>query len=389
MKSGAKILYVNANNEEVGGADFALVKMAVEAKRAGYEPLLLLRKSTLVLDLYKEFDIPVIVKPILRLRATSSRVTKMTYPFQMIGTVLTIYRILKSERIDLLHSNDFIDGLGNLAAMLAGIPSCQHIRVIGHKPRWLVAFLKLLSLRCSDRIICISEAVQREMFEHSTERTVVLYDWLDMDTTGLETGTSSLYDELNLVPDTKIVGCVGRLEWWKGQHVFLQAVELVAKRIGNIHFVVVGGTTTNKENYLDELNRIRSALEFRDRVSFLGFRMDISNIMKQLSVMVHASVRPEPMGSVIAEAMYCGAVVVAASAGGVLEQIKDGETGYLYTPGDAADMAAKILIALETPQREEIVLRARQEITTKFGKRPNVEQLFRLYDSLVTVHVHN
>ena len=187
-----------------------------------------------------------------------------------------------------------------------------------------------------------------------------------METVGHLGSRQSLYNELGLDKNTKLIGCVGRLEYWKGQHIFLQSVDLIVDRYPNTHFIIVGEPTYNKETYLDELRNLQKYSKYPNQITFLGRRNDIASIMCQLSVLVHSSILPEPFGLVVMEAMANETIVVAADDGGVRDQIVDCETGYLYMPGNQQDMAEKVCLALSCPDPHEIKEKAKQYIDNKF-----------------------
>jgi glycosyltransferase involved in cell wall biosynthesis len=63
-------------------------------------------------------------------------------------------------------------------------------------------------------------------------------------------------------------------------------------------------------------------------------------------IYLHAA-RADTFPNTILEALACGTPVIATAVGGIPEQIIDGETGFLTRPGDAADMAEKIIQLLE------------------------------------------
>lgn len=75
---------------------------------------------------------------------------------------------------------------------------------------------------------------------------------------------------------------------------------------------------------------------------FTGFRRDVPMMMKLMDVVVHASIRPEPFGMVVIEAMAMGRPTVATVGGGPSEIIQDGVNGVLVPPQDAQRLALEI-----------------------------------------------
>jgi glycosyltransferase involved in cell wall biosynthesis len=122
--------------------------------------------------------------------------------------------------------------------------------------------------------------------------------------------------------DATLIGVFGRLSEWKGQSVFIDAMAKLPGAVG----VIVGGPLFGHEAYAAELN---------DKVAALGLQKDIPELMTAMDIIVHSSIAPEPFGRVVVEGMLAGKPVVASAAGGVLEIIAHGVTGWLYEPGNA------------------------------------------------------
>ena len=381
MTPPKKVLFFHANNREVGGADYCMFKMAKELKGNGFSPVVIMKYSTPIVSLYEQAGVPVHIFPIVRLQKNRSLMTLLSYPIAIANSIIILRRFIRSAQIDLVHTNDLLDFYANLAARISGVPSIQHIRMI-LEPSRLQKLLSFLSAAFSSHIICVSKAVQQTMFPDREENISVVYDWLDMEAVKHTNGNASLHTELGLAKTTSLVGCVGRIEAWKGQHVFLAAANLLAPENPNLHFVIVGSATPNKEDYLEELKKNRALSPYKNQISFLGQRSDIANIMRNCSIMVHASTAPEPFGLVVMEAMSCGTVVVGANDGGVREQIEDGVNGYLYQPGNPQDMASKISAALENPELSEMGSLAQGYVTKKFAKKPNLNHLISIYREL-------
>ena len=73
---------------------------------------------------------------------------------------------------------------------------------------------------------------------------------------------------------------------------------------------------------------------------------------------MHSSIRPEPFGLVVVEAMLAGKSVVAASSGGPSEIVDPGVTGVLVPPGDAGELAGAIEALLADEARRAAMGRA-------------------------------
>ena len=126
---------------------------------------------------------------------------------------------------------------------------------------------------------------------------------------------------------------------WKGQHVLLEALTHCPQ---NVTVLLVGDALFGETAYVEQLHQQVAEMGFGDRVKFLGFRADVSELMGACDLIAHTSTSAEPFGRVIVEAMLCQTPIVATAAGGVLELIEPNRTGWLVPANDAVNLAGVI-----------------------------------------------
>jgi glycosyltransferase involved in cell wall biosynthesis len=131
--------------------------------------------------------------------------------------------------------------------------------------------------------------------------------------------------------DQFVVGHFSRLSPWKGQHILIEALNHCPE---DVIAILVGDALFGEQDYVEQLHKQVSRLGLENRVHFLGFRSDIVPLMAACDLVVHSSTAPEPFGRVIVEAMLCGRPVIASQAGGAVELVEQGLTGYLVPPGE-------------------------------------------------------
>lgn len=178
---------------------------------------------------------------------------------------------------------------------------------------------------------------------------------------------AQLRAEHDLPDDRPLVGIVGRLQPWKGQHRLLGALALLRDRGIHAHGVVVGGTQYGVDaDYPAELHRLVDELGLAGRVTFTGQVERAHAFYEVLDVAVNASDQ-ESFGLVLLEAMALGTPVVAVDHGGPAEVLAHERTGVLVPRPEAQDLADGIAWLLaDDVRRRAIGAAARVELRARF-----------------------
>jgi glycosyltransferase involved in cell wall biosynthesis len=254
--------------------------------------------------------------------------------------------IIGRESIDLVHNNDNPRGdrASILAAHLCRVPQVSLIRYTPSYYRPLDARLA----RYSERLVAVSRYARDHFVENvgrvSTPIEVV-YDPVHLDVLDQARAATALSrEDLGLDASDFVVTNVGRITWWKGQLVFLDAVRTVANHHPDIRALIVGAPTDAAESqaFWAQLREKVDALDLSPFVRFLGYRSDIQAVMAQSDLVVHTAIRPEPFGKVIVEAMAAQRPVVATAFGGPMEIVEPETTGLLVPAGDPDALAEAI-----------------------------------------------
>ncbi len=170
--------------------------------------------------------------------------------------------------------------------------------------------------------------------------------------------------ELDIDPTAPLVGFVGRLDPWKGADVFVRAAAEISRQRSDVRYLVCGGELPGYESYAERVKGLAWDLGLEGRIHFTGwvYRLDdIPEVMAAIDVLVHTSVRPEPFGLVLVEAMAAAKPVVASNAGGVQEVVEANVTGLLAEPGDWCGVADALGALLADPVRAQAMGRAGRE----------------------------
>jgi len=384
-----KILFLHANNKDIGGADYCLFKLSDQLDKDKFTPVICLSMKTEILELYEKACIRTYLIDMERIRKSYDPAYLIRLIFKFFPTIFKIKKIIKKENIHIVHGNDLLDIYGPIAGRLLGIPVSQHVRWILDSPYIFKKVITNFVYMLNNKIIAVSNGVAKEMFSsnhHVKPNVVTCYDWIDMEKVGQTKILSNIRTEFNISNNTPLVGLIGRLDPWKGQDVFIKAASIVLRSFPNTMFIIVGGIVEGRERelYGSMLIRLAEDLNIKDHVIFTGHREDIYNMINKFNILVHSSKTPDPLPGVVLEAMFCSKPVVGANAGGVPEEVADRKNGLLYTPGDYNEMAEAIIYLLQNPEVAKNMGRAGKDRVEKlFNKKYLCAKMERIYEELV------
>jgi glycosyltransferase involved in cell wall biosynthesis len=297
---------------------------------------------------------------------------------------LALAGVIRRQRADVIHLGNGVranfDGI--LAGLLTRTPIVCHVKGFekyGARERW--------AARRTATLVCMTQAVLDHCHAHGLQapRERVVYDAVDEAWLRPQQPAADVRRALGIPPDAPCIGIAGNIQEWKGQHVVVEALGLLADQ-PTLHCVIAGGVHRAGETYASELRSRLAALGLAARVRLTGFRADIPDVMNTWDVVVHASVRPEPFGRVILEGMLLGKPVVATAAGGVPELIDDGRTGVLVPPGDAPALANALRRLLSAPDEAQAIgRRAREWARQHFSLARQVAEMSEIYENAARV----
>lgn len=190
----------------------------------------------------------------------------------------------------------------------------------------------------------------------------------------------NLRTELGISRDTPLMGLVGRITPWKGQDLLVKIAAEWIRRNRRGCFVIIGRAFNEDAPFEASVRESIAQLGLSERVRFASFRSDIASTLSEFDVLLHCSIKPEPFGRVIIEAMAVGTPVLAARAGGVPEIVRTEAEGALAEPGNVSEYVHQLAALLDDPAlRERRVNSARQAVETRF----TLKRVFADFESLL------
>ena len=198
-------------------------------------------------------------------------------------------------------------------------------------------------------------------------------DYFDPSTT-IETEEKKLLKKWEILDNKKIILMPGRLTSWKGQELFIEAVNLVNIELGyEAFYAVILGSDQGRDLYRKKLNRLCEQYRISKQIKFIDHCKDMALAYKISDIVVSASIEPEAFGRVSVEAQSMQKLIIASNIGGSNETIIDEKTGLLFEAGDSKSLSKKIIRALTMDEStlKTIGIEGRKNIIKKF----NVEKM--------------
>ncbi len=212
--------------------------------------------------------------------------------------------------------------------------------------RPLAAKMLSVAAKRADFAVAISASIQQDLHRLSPSLPVdMVYNGIDLQRFSPGSSCPERLDSLSGLPPPAgpVVRCglIATYARWKGQDVFIRTLQ----RLPHVRGYIIGGPiykTGGSQWTRSELGQLAVQCGVSDRVGFIDFQQNTAQVYRDLDIVVHASINPEPFGLTIVEAMACGRPTVVAAAGGAAELIKDGVDAIGHLPGDVDSLAAAL-----------------------------------------------
>jgi glycosyltransferase involved in cell wall biosynthesis len=322
----------------------------------------LLQPKLLALDAYNDLELTVITAPPagdselppLGLRHLSIPMVRPIRPLADLRSVRWLYRILRRERFDVVHTHSAKAGMvGTLAAWLARVPLIVHTyhglpfyegqrRFPFHFYRWLEQF----ACRFRHHVLSQNRRDMAGCAKLMGTAHKVSYEGNGVDAVAVRKAAEAYGErgEADFPPGKLRIALVSRLEPVKRVGDLLQACALLVARGVDVSAVVAGCGPLEPA-----LRREVRDRGLADRVRLVGWAPHAPSLMAAGDVVALTSEK-EGMPRSLIEAMALGKPVVATDVLGTQELVVDGETGFLTPLGDPAALAERISLLGSDPQ---------------------------------------
>jgi glycosyltransferase involved in cell wall biosynthesis len=345
-----KILFLDQSGK-LGGAELCLIDIAKPYRN---HSLVGLFADGDFRNLLQQNQIPVevLTTQAIQVRKQSSLLQAVGSLGQLVPLIQRVVRI--AGEYDLIYANtQKALVVGAIASFFTRRPLVYHLHDILSPEHFSQTNLQVaitLANRAASLVIANSQASKEAFLQAGgrAEIVEVVYNGFEVKNyQSCAADTKQLRENLG-GERQYLIGHFSRLAPWKGQHILIAALTQCPP---NVTAMFVGDALFGEQDYVQELHRQVRTLGLENRVKFLGFRTDIPQLMAACDLVAHTSIAPEPFGRVIVEGMLCGRPVVVAKAGGAVELVEHGMSGFLVTPGVPQELAQVISSCIQEGER--------------------------------------
>ncbi len=353
--------------------------------RSKVEPIVLTPQESDFLGGYRERGTRVITEPppasISRFGGQVLRDTmfaRVKSALDLIRYNVRLARLMKREKVAVVYCNSIRSLLlAGLGARMAGVPALWYVKGALDNP-----LLDALGFLLASRIAFFCETNRDDRYPLLVRlfRKRIRIIEIGLDRAVIERAENSdktrLREELDIRPESLNAIVLGQVYAPKGQHFVLEGLRQIVDAHPNFMLYIAGDAVLKEyESYTNSLHDIIKRDGLEDNVRFLGWRTDALELLTLMDIMIHPSLA-EGFGRAVLEAMAVGRPVVASRVGGLREIIRDGENGFLVTPGSTREIVDRVLqLAGDPVLREKFSREARHEVMSNYLIEDKVKKL--------------
>ncbi|NTV50329.1 MAG: glycosyltransferase [Geobacteraceae bacterium] len=303
------------------------------------------------------------------------------------SSYLNIYKFisfLKNQKIDIVQTH-FVEGnkVGVISGKLSGVKSIISTRrnqgywhnkfeimILNTLNKWVTRFLA--NSENTRLWAANTENINLDRIEVIHNALEIVHYWKGIDEQRL-----AFRKNIGFPAEAIIVGIVANLRPVKAIDMFIRSAKIISESCPLVRFVVVGEGT--ERLFLEQL-----CTEFgiAARISFLGERMDIPEILSCIDIGVLSS-SSESFSNSIIEYMAAGLPVVCTDVGGAREAVVDDINGYIVESGDFNAMADKILSVISSGKMRSFGLNSRENADKLFSLPSIMQRYSQFYEQVV------
>lgn len=260
--------------------------------------------------------------------------------------LIRLWRYLSRRQYNLVHTHTSKAGfVGRLAARMARVPVVVHtvhgfaFHEASSKTALLgYSLLEWIAAHFCDALVTVSRFHcdwAANLHIGSKRTRIAIPNGIDPGRIKPQRSRQKVRTDLGIDDNEVLCLTTGRLVQQKGLDVLMSAISKLDQSLA-VHFVIVGDGEQSSV-----LERLAKVLKIEKRISFLGFRTDLGDLLAAADLIVLPSLR-EGLSISLLEAMAAGKPIITTNIGSNLEVTANGKAARLVAAGNAQSLADAI-----------------------------------------------
>ena len=360
-----KVLLYTITQSELGGAQSNVLEL-IKGFQQDYDIHLATRVEGSLTNCIKAINVPVHLLPNL------VRPINLFHDYHGIKECISLIRTIKP---DIIHAHSSKAGLiARIAGGICRVPVVFTAHGWGFSPgnpllrRWIALLSEKLAAPLGKKVICVSESDRQLAIKLGV---------------GTQNSLVTIHNGINNIP-IPVANCllqpprlimVARFNEQKDQTTLLKAISGLSSPF---HLDFIGSGSS-----LEFCQALAQSLGVQDKVSFLGDRTDVPQLLAQSQIFILTS-HYEGLPISILEAMRAGLPVIATEVNGIPEEVENGKTGLLVPDKDVKEVAKALSILIESPElRQQMGEAGRKKFLEEFTIERMLDETRIVYEQVL------
>ncbi len=288
---------------------------------------------------------------------------------------------IRRHEVQVVHSISYPASLyAALSISGTGVRHVWHEHNIKRIHRFNAPIYRFVARSCA-HVIGPSDAVTRNLARAVPAAVVrTVYNGIDLERFVPVSGTriEEVRRALGIREGARVVGLFGQMLPYKGHTTLIDAAPRILAACADVQFLLVGAL--ENPPYQEELTARIAERGLAGRVRFTGWQPNVHETMRAMDAIVVGTTTPEPASLALMEAMAVGRPLVATRTGGTPELVSDEETGLLYEPGQADQLADRVIRVLtDSALSRALAVAGRARVETLFSLPRHNSEVLELY----------
>jgi glycosyltransferase involved in cell wall biosynthesis len=392
-----RILFLHSSSDNYGASKIFLQTVLVLQNNGHYPVVVLSNRGSLSMDLEKiGVKVHIVNLAILRRKYFNPAGIINRYK-KWKEAIPALNHIIATNQIDTIYSNTAAVLIGGYVAKKQGLKHIWHLHEIIEKPFFMHHFFAWCIRRWSDKIIVVSKAVEQCWKTKAIENRIVqIYNGIlpvpKCDTIA-NTQFNNYKQSLSIPDNALVLGMAARIHFWKGQSYFVdiakallnyeesQGLQSIQQNNRPLFFLIAGDPFPGYEYLLDELEQSIKEHSLTNRVYYIGLVNDMDLFYKSIDLLILPSQQPDPLPTVVLEAMQYGLPIVATAQGGALEMIVENETGIFIPLNNVPEAVDKINAFLNSAKWSELGAAGKKRAATHFSAASFEKNILSVFEA--------